>query len=362
MKQSWIESFLPISESDRIHAQQCFFGRDLNAPPQKGKVRFFGPVAADNVDIPSWVSNMVYGPERSITEWSRLLQTYKHHALCFPFVRQHIMKLDTLVTKEFRLRWLVQKFIRNIRIRLFARRLIGATDLYTMSVVPADSQVRVHDYISKSVYVFHTQTAIRIIESALKHSIYGIPTPHVPRNPYTNISFSVPQLISILSQIGMNCARAHRFPPLRLVSFRNSKYDLLRFKSMNRHKLNMDAAVTFLHAFHDPASIEFYMEVLNDTVEVETLNTPRWNLIRGHIRDRSMPSDILKRFDTLVLSLFLYQNHSLCYTFASYTAMLDEFENAYKAALDWWKTLPRRILPRIGPAAFSGTPQNVMST
>ena len=131
---------------------------------------------------------------------------------------------------------------------------------------------------------------------------------------------------------------------------------------MNRHKLNMDAAVAFLHAFHDPTSIEFYMEVLNDTVEVETLNTPRWTLVRGHIRDRSLPSDILKRFDALVLSLFLFQNHSICYTFTSYTAMLDEFESAYKAALEWWKTLPRRILPRVGPVAFSGTPQNVMST
>ena len=366
IRKARLESFHPISESERVHAHQCFFGRDLNTPPQKGKIRFFGHAATTGgCDIPSWISNMVYGPEHSILEWCKIIQNYRQHALCFPFIREHVDTFYALIAKEFRLRCVIQKFIRNVRIRLFARRVIGLTDLYTMSLVPAESQVRVCDYASKSVYVFHTQTIIRVIESALKHSMYGIPIPHMARNPYTNISFTVPQLISILSQIGMNCARAHRFPPLRLVSFRNAKYDLQRYKSMNRHKLNMDAAISFLHAFHDPIGIEFYMEVLNDTVEAESLNTARWNLIRVHIRDRSMRPDILKRFDILVLSLFLFQNHSISYSFASYTAMLDEFESAYKAALVWWKNLPRRILPplpRVDSVAFSGTPQNIMST
>ncbi len=116
----------------------------------------------------------------------------------------------------------------------------------------------------------------------------------------------------------------------------------------------MESAKTLLHAFHDPASREIYMEILDDTVEVETLDAPRWNVIRGYIRDRTLPTDILTRFDTVVLSLFLFQNHSLCYTFKSYEAMLTEIELAYKGALQWWKHTPRKIGLRIGPVAFAG--------
>lgn len=332
----------------------------MNKPPIRGKLRFFGPTVAFQTAVPSWISNIVYGPDRSITEWSHLIQNYKQHAFSFPFIRQYITTLDAMVTNEMRIRWLVQKFVRNLRIRLFARRVIGAIDLYTMSNVPADSQVCVYDYPSKSVYIFHTQTAIRILESALKHSTYGIPMPHMPRNPYTNLSFTDAQTISIMSQIGMNCSRVHRFPPLRLLSFRGCKYDIQNFKHTNRHKLNMEAAIACVHAFHDPTSIDIYMEVLDDTVDLETLHMPRWNVIRGFVRNRTMSPELLTRFDALVLSLFLYLNHSICYTFASYTAMLDELENVYKAADEWWKTLPRRIQPRIGPTAFASGPQNVL--
>ena len=95
------------------------------------------------------------------------------------------------------------------------------------------------------------------------------------------------------------------------------------------------------------------MEVLDDTIEAEDLVAPRWNIIRNYVRNRTLPIEILKRFDVVVLCLFLFQNHSLCYTFKSYDAMLAELELVYKAALQWWKHTPRKIVQRIGPAAFN---------
>jgi hypothetical protein len=310
--------------------------------------------------IPSWVSNIVYGQDRSVSEWIQILDSYAQHATYFPFIQDHITTLCKLVKNEIQLRSRIQKFVRNIKARICQRRLIGDVDLYTMAPIPRHSQIRVCDYASKSVYVFHTQTAIRILDSALKQSIYGIPTPQMPRNPYTNISFTLAQLASIMSQIGMQTARICRFPPSRLLDFRNCMFDIQDFKHAHRHILNMDAARTFLLSFDDPVSLEFYMEVLDDTVTNEILVFPKWNMIRGHIRARSMPAELLKRFDTLVLSLFLFQNHSVCYTFRSYTAMLDELDIVYRDAVLWWRRLPRRILPRggLGAVAFAVGSQN----
>jgi hypothetical protein len=346
---TWPPPYNPPYDAELSFAQQCFFGRATTSP-QKHKVRFFGPFESG---IPFWISNMVYGYDRSITEWTDVIQKYKHHSLYFPFVRQHIMTLERLVKHELTIRRLVQKFVRNVRMRVFARRRIGSVDLYTMTPVPHDSQVRVFDYASKSLYVFHTQTAIRIIDSGLIHSNYGIPTPHMPRNPYTNITFTQAQLISMMTQIGLNCARAHRFPPPRVLNFRKYCYDVVRFKNNSKTILNWEAAVTFLHSFHDPISIDFYMEVLNDTVDVENLNMPRWNEVREYVRNRSAPSTVLKRFDTVVLSLFLFENHSTCYSFASYTDMLDEVENAYRVLVRWRS--------RVGPATFQSGTQNVLT-
>lgn len=258
-----------------------------------------------------------------------------------------------MVYTHLQIRTRVRKFVQNVRTRIAHRRVIGEVDLYTTTAIPHRSQIRVHDFPSKSVYVFHTQTAIRIILSALQHSMYGIPTPYMPKNPYTNLPFSSAQIMVIMEQILVNCARAHHTPPVRLFQFRKSCYDIVRFKTAYRHYLNMESARALLHSFHDPTSMEFYMEVLNDTFEVEDLATPRWNIIRTYVRNRTLPAEILKRYDSVVLSLFLYQNHSLCYTFPTYDAMLVELELLYKATLQWWKHTPRQIVPRIGPAAFS---------
>jgi hypothetical protein len=324
--------------------------------PSKHKVRFLGPFP--NETIPSWISNIIYGCDRSVGEWIQLIQNYKSYALIFPFIQQHITILDTLIAHELRVRSLVQKFVRNIRMHIFARRMIGNVDLYTMSPIPSNSQVRIFDYKSKSLYLFHTQTAIRLIDSGLTHSNFGIAVPHVPRNPYTNLQFTQGQIISMITQIGFNCAHTHRFPPQRILKYRNCCYDIQLFKLQNKTTLNWEAAVQFLHSFHDPISVECYMEVLDDIIDIENLNVPRWNEVRLYIKNRTAPKELLKRFDSLVLSLFLFENHSLCYTFNSYTAMLDELETAYNALLQWKKSIMRRV----GPLAFTRGSQNVLTS
>ena len=358
MKKTGYEEWFPIytvpSENEQFNANQLFFGRNLETPPLKGKIRFLNIYTKWNgAPVPPWISHILYSSDKSFAEWYATIQNYTHHAHAFPFLQEGCRMLESMVMKHIQLRVIAQNFVRNIRMRIAARRVIGEVDLYTTTAIPLGSQVRVFDLSNKSVYVFHTQTAVRIILSGLQHSLYGIPSPHIPKNPYTNLPFQYTQLMTIMEQICVNCARSHHIPPLRLFHFRKCNYNVEVFKNTYRNYLNMESARALLHSFHDPASMAFYMEVLDDTIEVESLDAPRWNIIRAYVRNRTLPSEILKRFDAVVLCLFLYQNHSVCYTFKSYDAMLAEVELVYKASLQWWKYTPRKIVQRIGPAAFN---------
>lgn len=342
------------SDVEQFIANQCFFGRNLELPPLKGNIRFLNLFTEiQDEPLPAWVSNTLYSSDKSLSEWQALIKDYKQQVLAFPFLQRGIEMLETFVMKHLQIRMRVRKFVRNIHMKIASRRVIGEVDLYTTTAIPRRSQVRVFDIYSKSVYVFHTHTAVRIILSGLQHSIYGIPTPHMPKNPYTNVPFHYTQLMTIMEQICVNYARMHRTPPHRLFNFRKTNYNVEVFKVTYRHYLNLESARALLLSFHDPSSIEFYMEVLDDTVEIEDLIVPRWNIIRNYVRNRTLPQEILKRFDTVALCLFLYLNHSLCYIFKSYDAMLVEMELVCKAALQWWKHTPRKIVQRIGHVAFN---------
>lgn len=329
------------SSYDLMCASQCFFGRDLSKPPPRNKIRFLNMYP----NIPRWIHETLYTMDKSYKEWINLISNYKQNTV-FPFLKSDVNLLESLFLKHMRIRFIIQTWIRQVRKRIFQRRKIGLVDLYTTQLIPESSRVEICDYNSKSVYIFHTQTAIRIILAALKHSLYGIPDPHIPKNPYTNIPFNIQQLIKIHEQIWINCAHSHHIPPINLYHFRKANYSIDTYKRAHRHTLNIDSARTLLFSFHDPYSREVYMEVLNDTIEIENLDLvmTRWIHLRRHIQNRSLSQSLLSRIDNIVLSLFLYQNHSISYIFRTYTETLREFQQVYTDSI--------RHLSTLGPRAF----------
>jgi hypothetical protein len=350
--------YTPPSADEQLRARQCFFGRDIKSAPAKNTIRFLDVFTC--TPSPSWISNILYSQDKSLTEWHTLLLNYKSCRDAFPFISEHINMLNETVMKQLQIRACVRNFIRKLRARIAERRVIGEIDLYTTTCVPKNAQVRIYDIPNKSVYVFHTQTAVRILLSGLQHSVFGIPSPHMPKNPYTNIPFTLPQIMVILEQILINSAHAHHLPNARIFQFRQCIYNIDIFIKTFRHHLNIESARTFLHSFHDPTSIGYYMEVLDDTIETEILDIPKWSIIYKYIENRTLPPDIMKRFDTVVLCLFLFQNHSICYTFKSYNNMLNEVVSAYRAAFQWIQ--PRTIVRRqLGPSAFGSDAPQVSS-
>jgi hypothetical protein len=356
MKTQWPPKYEPSTPYDQQRADQYFHGRDMSICPPYNTIRFFGMYTER-----PFLQSILYTRDKTLKEWFILLKTYKQYDTQFPFLNGMYTILESLYFKHMRIRALLQKFVRNIKIRLLRRRIIGNIDLYTTLAIPKYAQITIHDYASKSVYMFHTQTAIRICESGLKYSNYGIPFPQRPKNPYTNLSFTYGQIVVLLQQIFVNCALTNSVPPINLISFRTCNYDTNIYKRKHIHLLNIESAKSLLLDIHDSNSRYYYMEVLEDTIESEDLRVPRWNIIKPYINDRSIPETIQTRLDTLVVSLFLYQNHSVCYHFKTYDKMLNTLEFIHNELVAWWKTFPRQILQRrLGVTAMAQhAPQNL---
>lgn len=242
-----------------------------------------------------------------------------------------------ILYKNLRYRWLLRKFIRNIRLRIMERRILGEDDLCTTLRIPSECIVRVYDWKSKSVYLFHTQTIMKLILDKLKYNSYGIACPIVAKNPYTNIAFTFGQHIAIVSQIITNLAKNHRMIPDFLLSYRNNKYDIPMFFANNKIKLHIHAACSFFANKDDAVVREITREIIDDLYN-EYGNRPGFARVIGHVTERTLRQDLLVRWDFLLLSFWIYQNHLVLHGWTSHEAMIDEFHVLHRESIYWHRT------------------------
>lgn len=99
-------------------------------------------------------------------------------------------------------------------------------EMVPVSEIPEKNKIVFYDACSRRLYIMHAQTATNIFRMALEHQDHMFPTPHTPRNPYTNQPFGFGQLITIYKQL---VARYERLP-LSLTMFRVAGFDMNRYE------------------------------------------------------------------------------------------------------------------------------------
>jgi hypothetical protein len=239
-----------------------------------------------------------------------------------------------ILYKNLRYRWILRKFIRHIRLRIMERRIIGEEDLCTTLRIPTESIVRIYDWKSKSVYLFHTQTIMKLLLDKLQYNSYGIACPILAKNPYTNIAFTLGQHIAIVSQIITNLAKNHRMIPELLLSYRNHKYDIPMFFADNKIKLHIHAACSFFANKDDAVVREITGEIMEDLYE-QYGNRPGFSRVMKHVTERTLRQDLLLRWDFLLLSFWIYQNHLMLHGWSSHDLMVEEFHTLHRETLYW---------------------------
>lgn len=128
--------------------------------------------------------------------------------------------------KNQHMRWLFKRLL------LFRTPLVEAANETDVGAMVPVSEIADYDKISfydargRRQYIMHAQTATNIFRMALEHQDHMFPTPHAPRNPYTNSPFGLGQLATIYTQLNLRYERL----PLSLVMFRVSGFDMNRYE------------------------------------------------------------------------------------------------------------------------------------
>ena len=92
---------------------------------------------------------------------------------------------------------------------------------------------------SNSLYIFDYEELIKHIQVSLEEEDFCFARPKEPVNPYTNIKFTLVQLISIFDRIDEILYKSSRSLPLVMILYKKCCYNMGRFKRYNISLLNI---------------------------------------------------------------------------------------------------------------------------
>lgn len=218
--------------------------------------------------------------------------------------------LEVVLEKSQRLRWILRKAVTRFLVAKSRQRVVGDTmDLVTTEPVPKAQQIVVCDLPTRTIYVFHTQTMVRAINQALLNGLFGIPEPRMPRNPYTNVPWSLQQIISIYSQVQVNLASTrNQFMGKLAILFRKHGYDIPTFAQQCAYFLRIVVARAF---FADPTAhgwASVYTEILEDIFECLRLQRQYRSVFR-RILGRNIDPELQVVWDEMVLGFWYFENY-----------------------------------------------------
>jgi hypothetical protein len=213
-------------------------------------------------------------------------------------------------------------------------RVVGEDDLHTTTRIPAAAMVTVYDFKTRAKYVFHTNTILKMILSSLKYCAYGISNPKPPKNPYTNLLWTKPQLMSITQQIVCNMAALHRIPPPLFLNYYNCNYNIPAFAKFCEKELGINAAVELFKMKDDSETRDIYGETIDDIVEyLEMIISSR---LRSMVVERKLPTYLQERWDSVILALWIYTNiHVLYNNYDSYDTLIEDFKKIYSETREY---------------------------
>jgi len=293
-------------------------------------------------DYSPWLYTMITSIYRKRTTWHLLItDMWKGPHLVEPdkpitlkhpnpfFYNQAIsIHLDKLMYLNITLRMCVLRCVQRRLLAKMDKRIVGEDDLHTTTRIPDAAMVSIYDFKTQAKYVFHTNTILKMIISSLKYCAYGISTPKAPKNPYTNIEWTNPQLMSITQQIVRNMAALHRIPPPLFLNYYNCNYNIPAFAKFCEKELGINAAIELFKAKDDPTTLDIYGETIDEILEdLDIIMSAR---IRYMIIERKLPTDLQDRWDAIVMSLWLHTNIYILYgNYKTYDELIDDFKELY---------------------------------
>ena len=292
-------------------------------------------------DYSPWLYTTITSVYRKRTEWHNLITSmWKGPRLvepCAPTTLKHpnpffynqdiSIHLDKLMCLNITLRMCILRCVQQRLLAKMDKRVVGEDDLHTTTRIPEAAMVSVYDFKTRAKYIFHTNTILKMILSSLKYCAYGISAPKAPKNPYTNLEWTKPQLMSITQQIVCNMAALHRIPPPMFLNYYNCNYNVLTFAKFCEKELGINAAVELFKNKDDPTTQDVYAETIGTVIDEEDIVMS--SRMRNMIIERKLPDRLQNRWDNIVIALWIDGNIQVLYEpYKTYTEIIDDFKKA----------------------------------
>uniref|UniRef100_A0A6C0LPF7 Uncharacterized protein n=1 Tax=viral metagenome TaxID=1070528 RepID=A0A6C0LPF7_9ZZZZ len=313
-------------------------------------------------DYSPWLYTTIASVYRKRADWHLLITNmWKGPHLvepCAPTMLKHpnpffynqdiSIHLDKLMCLNVTLRMCVLRCVQRRLIAKMDKRVVGEDDLHTTVAIPEAAMVSVYDFKTQAKYVFHTNTILKMILASLKYCAYGIASPKAPKNPYTNLEWTKPQLMSITQQIVRNMAALHRIPPPMFLNYYNCNYNVLTFAKFCEKDLGINAAVELFKHKDDPTTLDVYGEMIGTVIDEE--NIAMSTRMRNMIIERKLPDILQDRWDNIVLALWIDTNIQVLYEpYKTYTEIIDDFTKARDDTRSYLLQLTRSSRRRLPP-------------
>lgn len=354
--------------------------RPTHPPP--GCIRFFKKPAFVATGSYNWLDVLLDSTDRTLAQWRALIQdfekplfsefipgpvfhfTFETPTYVFPnlpdplFHRAIVAEtLQSLLQENLRIRWILRRCLQRRRARKCAQRVIGATDVVTLTKIPDDWKVAVCDIGSRYTYLFHVMSLQKMFVNALLNQSYAIASPIIPKNPYTNIPWTLGQMIHIVSEIQIRLfANRHVYADPWLIRFRAARYSIPAFLRQNNRGLQSHAAKAF---FTEPDNLFFgdlYRETLQDLFQ--DLGYPIGGQSYKIILDRCLKPELMAEWDIIVSHSFVHTNHHFFpsnSTIRSYIQFEEYIGSVYRKTIQFVNAIKTPLFLRSGERVFLST-------
>jgi len=175
--------------------------------------------------------------------------------------------------------------------------------------------------------------------TSLSFSQYGIAQPMPPKNPHTNLPWTLGQQISIVHQLAVCSLNRHTFLPSGLIWYREVRYSIPTFYHIHYDTLNLWAAHSFFSKPTDPDVRIICRELVDDLYNDLGVIQPIQRgdvIIRERVKARTLSAELMQAWDGLLLSMWILENHNRPHNgYASYHQLLTAADALHKRSWLW---------------------------
>jgi len=217
----------------------------IKSCPAPGKIRLLTRPADLSIPLLKyWYADM------SLTEWNSTLHSLKTDMETQPITLalsppNFLQSVTAIFSDNQRARWLASVVLQRWKQRVWKRRTQCNVDLIDMVEFKDRDAILITDTKQRQIFRFHRRDLFSNLIANICMSEEMMPYPRIPTNPWSNVPWTLGQMMSVCTQLSLDYAQRGKCPPVLLAAFCEARFDLKRFKQDNASMLSQHAIYSY---------------------------------------------------------------------------------------------------------------------